>query len=210
MPNRTVDQIVDVSISQPRRNLEVFSFVSEAPISPKKWTAPLAQSLGETKIVNIKPLRWPRCDRAGCTYCIKSLIEKWQNCTLMHSVRSFHFSDISGLLREVSRVRGGLHPRLFGPRSCDRLHFGSLSLTRLPGPGTTGFAGFLRSPRQRAPLFPGNVGTLVEVISASKSLSLLRCGTSFVSDYACGRKGSSKFGLCGIWYVCISSAKRQA
>ena len=111
----------------------------------------------------------------------------------MHSVRSFHLCDISGLLREVSRVRGGLHPRLFGLRSCDRFHFGSLSLTRPPGPGTTGFAGFLRSPRQRAPLYPGNVGTLVEVISASKSLSLLRCGTSFVSDYACGRNG-----LCGI------------
>ena len=91
----------------------------QMPISPKKWTAPLAQSLGETKIVNIKPLRWPRFDCAGCTYCIKSLIEKWQNCTLMHSVRSFHFSDISGLLREVSRVRGGLHPRLFGLRSCE-------------------------------------------------------------------------------------------
>ena len=164
------------------RNLEVFSFVSDALISPKKWTAPLAQTLGETKIVNIKPLR--------------CLIEKWQNCTLMHSVRSFHLCDISGLLREVSRVRGGLHPRLFGLRSCDHFHFGSLSLTRPPGPGTTGFAGFLRSPRQRAPLFPGNVGTLVEVISASKSLSLLRCGTSLVSDYACGRKGSSDLGLC--------------
>ena len=133
VPNRTVDQIVDVSISQPRRNLEVFSLVSDAPIPPKKWTAPLAQSLGEMKIVNIKPLRWPRCDRAGCTYCIKSLIEKWQNCTLMHSVRSFHFSDISGLLREVSRVRGGLHPRLFGLCSCDRFNFGSRGLQAFSG-----------------------------------------------------------------------------
>ena len=106
VPNRTVDQIVDVSISQPRRNLEVFSVVSDALISPEKWTAPLAQTLGEIKIVNIKPLRWSLCDRAGCTYCLKSLIGKWQNCTLMHSVRSFHLCDNSGLLGEVSPLRG--------------------------------------------------------------------------------------------------------
>ena len=60
------------------------------------------------------------------------------------------------------------------------------------------------SPRKRAPLYPGGVRTLVEVISASKSLSLSRCATSFVSDYACGRKGSSNLGLCGIGIpVCV-------
>ena len=52
-------------------------------------------------------------------------------------------------------------------RSSAHFHFGSLSFTRPPGLGTTGFAGFLRSPRKRAPLYPGGVGTLVEVISAS-------------------------------------------
>ena len=106
VPNRTVDQIVDVSVSQPRRNLEVFSVVSDALISPEKWTAPLAQTLGEMKFVNIKLLRWSLCDRAGCTYCLKSLIGKWQNCTLMHSVRSFHLCDNSGLVGEVSPLRG--------------------------------------------------------------------------------------------------------
>ena len=35
-----------------------------------------------------------------------------------------------------------------------------------------GLASFLRSPRKRAPLYPGGVGTLVEVISATKSLTL--------------------------------------
>ena len=58
------------------KNLEVFSFITDALISPEKWTAPLAQTLGEMKIVNIKPLRWPRCVRAGCTYCLKSLIDR--------------------------------------------------------------------------------------------------------------------------------------
>ena len=106
VPNRTVDQIVDVSISQPRRNLEVFSVVSDALISPEKWTAHLAQTLGEMKIVNIKPLRWSLCDRAGCTYCLKSLIGKWHNCNLMHPVRSFHLCNNSGLLSEVSPLRG--------------------------------------------------------------------------------------------------------
>ena len=39
-PNRTVDQFVDVSISQRRRNLEVFSVVSDALISPD-WSRPI-------------------------------------------------------------------------------------------------------------------------------------------------------------------------
>ena len=33
-------------------------------------------------------------------------MREWRNCTFMHPVRSFHLCDVSGLLREVSRVRG--------------------------------------------------------------------------------------------------------
>ena len=40
------------------------------------------------------------------TASLKSSMRKWQDCNFMHSVRSFHLCDISGLLREVSRVRG--------------------------------------------------------------------------------------------------------
>ena len=40
LPNRTVDQIVDVSMSQRRRNLEMFSVVSDALISPD-WSRPI-------------------------------------------------------------------------------------------------------------------------------------------------------------------------
>ena len=51
----------------------------------------LAQTLGRHGSVNIKLLpRWSRCDRADCTYCRKSSMRKWRNCTFEHSVRSFH------------------------------------------------------------------------------------------------------------------------
>ena len=59
-------------------------------------------------------------------------------------------------------------------RSSAHFHFGSLSLTRPPGPCTTGFAGFLRFPRKRAPMYPGGVGTVAEVLENPEKLQATR------------------------------------
>ena len=39
-------------------------------------------------------------------------MRKWRNCTFTPSVRSFHFCDVSGLVRKASPVRGSLRTKI--------------------------------------------------------------------------------------------------
>ena len=210
----------------------------------------------------LETLRWSQCDSAGCTYCLKSLIRKWQNCTLMHSVRSFDLCDISGLLREVSRVRCHFAQKIRAESSSNARKLRSSGLT--PQKSELSSHQMARSaecwvhsaqnlhaelglPRRGVRLielricrvFHGVWGAQIRtsahfhfgppgllasaprcILEVSELLwkwsprqRVWRCrrsATSFVSDHACGRKGSSNLGLCGIWYISISSAKRRA
>ena len=63
------------------------------------------------------------------TASLKSSMRKWQDCNFMHSVRSFHFCDISGLLREVSRVRGSPRTKIRAESSSNARELRSSGLT---------------------------------------------------------------------------------
>ena len=66
-----------------------------------------SERLEGVEVVNIKPLpRWSRCDRDCCTYCRKSSMRKWRNCTFMHSGTELSPSGWSSRgFRRVSPVR---------------------------------------------------------------------------------------------------------
>ena len=85
LPNRTVDQIVDVSISQPRRNLEVFSVVSDALISPD-WSRPIhctgrhhALVMGPCIWVLISYIRQSRQSHAHASSTTKSILSYYSS-----------------------------------------------------------------------------------------------------------------------------------
>ena len=99
--------------------------------------------------------------------------------------------------------------RLFGLRQCDRR-------SRPPVPfevDTMSFFFWSQMILFTLPLC--NRFSSMPTVLSSRVSSVFRArstqsSSSFVADNACGRKGSSNLGLCGIWYISTSSAKRRA